>query len=137
MQQNTPPLIEYRRPRRANMRFWVAFVVTMVSGIIAGATFELWWQSAVIFYGFPFAFTLLMGRVAGTKQVIIALAACGSLITTCIGIEMARHGRSNPTFVFAEVFAAWAALFILTAPAAALALPLAMVRITLRRETPS
>ena len=88
----------------------------------------------ILLFAYPFVCTLVMGRVAGRKQVIIALTACASFVTTWVGIGVARHGRSDPGFVFSQAFPFWVAEFLIASICAALALPLAMMRITLRRE---
>lgn len=136
MQSVSPIVIDYRHRRRTSHgRFRAAVVLTLVGGVAAGVAISFRIHPGLILLSYPFGCTLVMGLLAGRRQVVISLAACSTISTTLTAVELFRAGRFDPTFVFLKAFPAWIALFFVSGVCAAVALPLTLVRYRARGRT--
>ena len=91
-----------------------------------------WRVSLFVIAPYAFLVTATMGMLARKRELVIAVAACLTISTTAVITELykARNATSQAIFWGLE---AWTAMFFVSAVFAALALPLARMRITNRR----
>jgi hypothetical protein len=130
MGASTPPVIDYRHPRRLRLgRFWAALVLTVVSGVVVGSAISYRFNSLLVFAGYSFGCSVAMGLLARPRQVAIALAACITISGTMTAIKLMRSGRTGASLDLYELIVGWIALFILSAVCAAAAIPLTMIRV--------
>jgi hypothetical protein len=132
MEPETPVALDYHRPRRPDVRFRIALLLTVAVGIALGAPMHFWRVSVFVIAPYAFAFTLVMGMVARGREMVIALVAAFTISTVAAGVELYAGRNQGIEFVW-NVLAGWAAFFFVASIFAALAVPFARMRIALRR----